>query len=130
MIARPRTAGELLLEAERRADNRRRREAEHTAREEIRRVQEAAAERDRYLDDLAKREPAAWKKVGGLIATKKPADYDQAVELLEDLRDLGIQRGRAADVLSRIQLLREEHAKKPSFLERLRRAGFVASAAQ
>jgi uncharacterized Zn finger protein len=69
-----------------------------------------------------------WKKVDALIATKKPADYDEAVRLLGDLKDLGARSGRIAEVQSRIQRIREEHAKKPSFIERLQRAGLLAAA--
>ncbi|MGH8654762.1 MAG: hypothetical protein ACREYE_22505 [Gammaproteobacteria bacterium] len=47
----------------------------------------------RDLNELARREPETWRKVDLLIATKKPGDYDEAVKLLRDLRDLGIREG-------------------------------------
>jgi hypothetical protein len=59
----------------------------------------AAAARDRYLKKLAKREP-------------------------DDLRELGKRKGRREDVIRRIRALRQAQSTKPSFLERLRRAGF------
>jgi len=114
-----------LSAAERRTEERRRKEADRAAREKARREREEAAAREHYLDDLAKREPAMWKKVDALIATKKPADYDEAVSLLGDLKDLGARSGRVTEVQSRIQRIREEHSKKPSFIERLQRAGFL-----
>lgn len=124
--AKPRTVSELLSAAERRTEERRRKEADRAAREKARREREEAAAREHYLDDLARREPAIWKKVDALIATKKPADYDEAIRLLGDLKDLGARSGRIAEVQSRIQRIREEHSKKPSFIERLQRAGLLA----
>jgi hypothetical protein len=123
--AQPRTVSELLSAAERRTEERRRKEADRAAREKARREREKAAARERYLDDLATREPATWKEVDALIATKKPADYDEAVRLLGDLKDLGARSGRIAEVQSRIQRIREEHWKKTSFIERLQRAGVL-----
>ncbi|MGH8564247.1 MAG: hypothetical protein ACREXW_09205 [Gammaproteobacteria bacterium] len=55
----------------------------------------------------------------------KPADYDEAVRLLGDLKDFSARSGRIAEVRSRIQRIREEHSKKPSFIERLQRAGLL-----
>ena len=43
-----------------------------------------------------------------------------------DLRDLGVQSNQAAAVQSRIERLRDEHARKPSFVQRLQRAGLIA----
>jgi len=115
-----------LSAAERRTEERRRKEADRAAREKARREREQAAARERYLNDLTRRELAIWKKVDALIATKKPADYDEAVRLLGDLQDLGARSGRIAEVQSRIQRIQEEHSKKPSFIERLQRAGLLA----
>ena len=46
-----------------------------------------------------------------------------------DLRDLGSRSRRSAEVQDRIQRIRDEHAKKPSFVERLQRAGLIAPGA-
>ncbi len=58
-----------------------------------------------------------------LIATKRPADYDAAVLLLTDLRDLYIQTNRTPAFEARLSGLREQHARKPSLVQRLDRAG-------
>lgn len=119
----PRTVAELLAAAEQRAQERRRREAERAERERIRREREEAAARERRLDALAKREADAWRQAEELVATKKPAAYDEAVQLLSDLRELGARGGRSAEVEERIRALRERHARKLSFVDRLERAG-------
>jgi hypothetical protein len=121
-----RTAGELLGATRQRAEERRRKEAEQAERERARREREAAAARDRNLDSLAKREVQAWDKIRALVATKQPGRYDEAVQLLRDLRDLGLRKGRAAEVAVRVRQLCVEHARKPSFIERLRKAGLAA----
>ena len=119
----PITVGALLSTAEQSAAERRRKEAERAAAERDRREREAAEARDRYLSDLARRETAAWHKVDFLITTKQPGKYDEAVKLLHDLRDLALREGRSGEVEARLLRLREEHARKPSFIERLKRAG-------
>jgi hypothetical protein len=107
-----RTVGELLAAAHQRRESRRRR----TERRE-------QAARNKVLHALAKREAAAWTSVDALIAAKKPAEYDEAAELLVDLRDLAIQEKRTDEFDRRIEEIRRRHAKKPTFLSRLVRAG-------
>lgn len=128
--AERRTASDIRSAAERRAEARRREEAERDAREKARREREEAAAREKYFKSLANGEPAVWQEIQALIATRKPADYDQAIRLLGDLRQLGARSGRADDVQNRIHQLREEHAKKHSFVRRLERAGLIAPAAR
>ncbi|HZC13022.1 MAG TPA: hypothetical protein VE270_03290 [Thermoleophilaceae bacterium] len=122
-----RTVAELLEAAERRAEERRRREAERAARERARREREAAEARERHLASLARREAEAWGEVEALIATKQPGKYDAAVALLRDLRDLAVRAGRRVEVEARLVRLREQHAKKPSLIGRLRAAGLVGA---
>ena len=118
-----RTVGELRKTAEELAKDRRRKEAERAAAERARREREEAEARERHLIALGKREAEAWRKVDALIATKQPGRYDEAVKLLCDLRDLGVLKGRAEKVAACLRQLREEHARKSTFLERLKRAG-------
>lgn len=118
----PRTAADLLAMAERRAAERRRTAAERAAREKARADAEKAAARARYLDDLARAEDETWAQVETLIESKQPKRYDGAVRLLADLRDLAVRDGRGHEALVRIEHLRVRHAKKPSFLNRLRKA--------
>jgi FtsZ-interacting cell division protein YlmF len=117
--AKPRTVSELLTAAEHRAEEQSRKEAERKARERAKRERKEAAARARYLDELAPREAAVWKHVRNLIATYKPAAYDEAAKLLTDLKDLGARSGREAEVEKRIRRIRTEHARKRSFIRRL-----------
>ena len=63
-----------------------------------------------------------WKKVEELIATKLPKSYDQAVEVLVDLRDLAA-RNEGADFGRRLEELRAEHDRKRTLIERLHQEG-------
>ncbi|MET8367517.1 hypothetical protein ABZU53_28730 [Micromonospora sp. NPDC005194] len=118
-----RTAGELLATAADLRAERERRDAEQRERDWARRERSAAAARQRHLDALAVDQPAAWQRVDELIATKKPREYDTAVQLLVDLRDLGDRDGASASFRNRLAELRAVHARKPSLLERLNLAG-------
>ena len=116
-----RTVGQLLQAAEDNAMERQRIGAERRAKEKARREREAAVAREKHLDSLAGREKTLWAEVNKLVATKQPKNYDQAVKLLVDLRDLAA-RSEGGDFGLWIERLRQAHARKPSFMERLKKA--------
>jgi hypothetical protein len=124
--AAARTVGELLAAAADLRAERERRDADQRERDRIRRERSAAAARQRHLDTLAVDQPAAWQRVDTLIATKKPRDYDTAVQLLVDLRDLGERDADSGLFQQRLAELRTVHARKPSLLERFDLAGLDA----
>ncbi|MFG2099343.1 hypothetical protein ACGFJ5_01960 [Micromonospora echinaurantiaca] len=121
--AAARTAGQLLAAAAELRAERERRDAEQRERDRISRERSAAAARQRHLDTLAVDQPAAWQRVDELIATKKPREYDTAVQLLVDLHDLSERDGDSSWFRHRLAELRAAHARKPSLLERLNLAG-------
>jgi len=79
--------------------------------------------RAKYLDEIAGGEAGLWNEVENLISTKQPRNYDSAVKLLVDLRDLAARKGKADDFRARLDVIRVAQARKPSFIERLRKAG-------
>lgn len=121
-----RTAASLLASANERASERERREADAKAREQARLERAAAEARSRRLQELSTREAAAWREIDALVGTRQPRKYDEAVELLRDLRDLCQRDGRPEEARSRIAALRSEHEKKGRFIDRLRAAGLLA----
>ncbi|HZL96172.1 MAG TPA: hypothetical protein VFB99_21125, partial [Vicinamibacterales bacterium] len=123
-----RTVGALRAQAEAIAERRRKTAREREARERATREREEQAARDRYLTGLAKRERQAWQRVEALIRSKRPADYAAAAKLLVDLRNVSGRKGRDAGFTQRIGVLRAAHAKKPSLLARLAKAGPVIAA--
>jgi hypothetical protein len=54
---------------------------------------------------------------------KRPKKYDEAVNLLLDLRDVAADKGEMEEFRDRLDALREAQGKKPSLLERLGKAG-------
>ncbi|MEO5334384.1 MAG: hypothetical protein H7839_20405 [Magnetococcus sp. YQC-5] len=117
-----RTVGELLAMAEEITQERQRREKERKAAERARQEQERAAAHEKYLDKITGRETAMWQEVDGLIVSRFPKQYDQAVALLIDLRDLAMRSGQMADFGMRVSAIRQDHARKSSFIERLDKA--------
>ncbi len=121
----PRTVGELLEAAKGRADERRSQEAARAAKAKAREEREAAKARDLRLAALAERQAETWHEVEKLIATKQPRRYDEAVALLQDLREVCVRAGKPSEAGSRIARLREEHSKKGTLIERFRKAGLL-----
>lgn len=118
-----RTVGELRRAAETRIEERQQAEARKRVEDAERRKREAALARAKHLDELARQEPKLWTRIDALIATKQPKGYDEAVRLLIDLRDLAQRDGWGNKFRKRLETLHADHARKPSFLDRLRKAG-------
>jgi hypothetical protein len=110
-----RTVAELLAAAKEYTKGRERREAE-----------QKAAERAAYLERVAARAPDLWREAEAAIALKQAKPYDQAVQLLVDLRDVSVERGWEREFRNQLRELRERHATKTSFIKRLDQAGLGA----
>jgi hypothetical protein len=117
-----RTAGDLLRLVHARVEERTRLLEAKRAAEAARRKAEDEANRSRYLDQLGKREEATWNQIAAHIQKRQPNEYDKAVTLLIDLRDLALRQGRVAAFQSALGELRQEHAAKESLLRRLTKA--------
>jgi hypothetical protein len=117
-------AGLLDTAAERRHERERQAEAER-ATAQARRERERALAREQRLDALALDQEAAWAHIDTMISTRKPAEYDAAVELLKDLRELAQRVDQAPEFARRFALLRQEHLRKPSLIERFDRVGLT-----
>jgi hypothetical protein len=117
-----RTVGEIRCEVERRAEERRLIAERKAAAEAEQRRQTAARERAKHLASLAGKETRLWADVEQLVAARQGKQYDAAVSLLVDLRDLAARSG-AGDFRTRLEALRTLHARKPALLQRLSKAG-------
>jgi hypothetical protein len=120
---RRRTVDELLRSAEEHAEERRQLAAEKAAEEKARREREAAILRAKHLDQIEGREQDLWNEVENLILTKQTKSYDSAVALLVDLRDLAARKGKTNEFQAMLDAIRVAHVRKPSLIERLRKAG-------
>lgn len=119
---RRRTAGDLLTLAHARAQERERLLEAKRATEAARRKAEDEVNRARYLDQLEKREEATWNQIAAHIQKRQPNEYDKAITLLIDLRDLAVRQGQVTAFQSAVGELRQEHAAKESLLRRLTEA--------
>ncbi len=99
--------------------------AETERRAEERRHQQVLAERMRRkrLEDVMRRGEAVWAEVETEIARRNAAGYDRAAALLTDLEAIAIEDGMEADFIQRLDAIRDHHARKERFLERLKGLG-------
>ncbi len=88
---------------------------------------EEAAVRAAYLDDLNGREEEVWRQVEIFIETKLPKNYDEAVRMIDDLREIAARKDATKAFEERLNLLLVKHAKKVSFLDRLNQVGMLRS---
>jgi hypothetical protein len=122
-IADRRTVGQLLAARDALVAEKNRTAAERKAMERARLERERSAARAKHLDELARRGEAAWQEVEALIAAKSSKEYDLAVVLLADLRELAARSGGTAQADARIREIRRQHAKKYSLMERFDKKG-------
>lgn len=124
-----RVVRDLLAGAAARAEARERHQAKLKAAEQARREARARRELSERLDKLALRTEAAWQEVDELIDRKQPNDYDRATALLKDLAHLADRNGERTAFDGRLGGIRERHARKPRFLDRLKAAGLIGKPA-
>ena len=120
-----RTAAELQDAARRHREQRARLAAERRSQQQARREHAQAAARERHLAALAPRQDQAWEQVYAAIGTRQPARYDEAVELLGDLRVVSEREPHPEAFDRRLVELRQQHSKKQGLIRRLERAGLI-----
>lgn len=122
-----RSAADLLDAAHTLRAQREKREAQERAEAAERRLRAATEKHEAHLAALAEDPEKVWRDVDRLIAAKKPAEYDTAVALLTDLRELAQRAGACADFGRRAAALREQHRGKPALMRRFDAAGIPDS---
>ena len=115
-----RTAGILRMRAKEIAGARQRADAERREAERRRQAAEAEKARRARLKILKQRGASSvWHE----IERRNPAGYDQAINLLCDLRALAVEEGSQDDFNRRLGSIRARHGKKAKFIERLSKVG-------
>ena len=94
-------------------------EAERREAERQRQAQEAEKARRIRLDGVRRRGTEAWNEVEAAISKRNPDGYERAITLLLDLQTLAGEDGERETFANRVRSLRERHARKPRFIERL-----------
>jgi hypothetical protein len=95
---------------------RRARCAERLARERAKKAAEAA--KDRRLDTLASRLGSAWRELEAVIDMK---DYDAAIKLAIDLRDLAKRDGSESPFAKSSEEMRKRQLRRRGFFDRWKR---------
>ncbi|AZO27132.1 hypothetical protein ABID26_006051 [Mesorhizobium shonense] len=118
-----RTAADLLTRAREIRLARERAEAEHA--EAQRRLEAELAEKAREvrLEVIRRRGESVWSDVEDEIGRRNPAGYDKAAALLSDLLALAEKQDSVEEFRLRLQSIRERHAGKGRFIERLATLG-------
>jgi hypothetical protein len=90
-----------------------------------RRLQMEAAEKARQvrLDAIHRQGEAVWDDVENEIKRRNPGGYEKAVALLFDLQALAERQDTVEAFRLRLQSIRERHAGKERFIERLAQLG-------
>ncbi len=115
----PRSAGELLTRAKAIRVAREHATAEQAAAAKAREAKAAEQALQLRLDALARRGEGAWQEIETEIERRNAAGYDRAFGLLSDLRALAEQRRTFPDFAMRLTVIKERHARKARFIERL-----------
>jgi len=110
-----RTAKQLLASAEELQERRLR---EHVAKAEAKRIAE--------LETLAHRGDDAWREVDALIQQSQAQAYDQAVRLLEKLKELAVYRKQEAVFEGHLSQVCDVYRRRSALMKRLREAGLTA----
>lgn len=114
-----RTAGELRSRARAIRLARDRAEAEKSAADRRRQAEEAEKARLVQIDAVARRGESVWRDVEAEIERRNAPGYDKAAAFLLDLRAIAEARGTMAEFGRRLHEIRERHARKERFIERL-----------
>ena len=126
--SRPRRRVAELLDAAAEARHERQRRAGAVrAALDARHARERALALEKRLEALARDPETAWARVSALIDTRKPGDYDAAVDLLKDLQAVAQRADHAEEFIQRYVLLRRQHHRKPSLIARFDRAGLAVA---
>jgi hypothetical protein len=124
VVKRPaRTVGELLSRAAAMRIDREHAAAEKVAAEQRRKAEDAETARRARLLAIKRRGDSVWREIETEVERRSAAGYDRAASLLLDLRVIAAEQGTARDFADRLRIIRERHARKERFIERLAAIG-------
>ncbi|AMB46855.1 hypothetical protein [Methylobacterium sp. AMS5] len=94
-------------------------EAERREAERQRQAKEAEKARRARVAAVMERGERAWQEVEDEAERRNASGYDRAAQLLGDLKSIAEDAGTSDAFRKRIAGIRERHARKPRFIERL-----------
>ncbi|NJO53735.1 MAG: hypothetical protein HC829_01865, partial [Bacteroidales bacterium] len=93
------------------------------AAERKRRDEEAERARCARLATIERRGESVWQEIEAEIERRNATGYDKAATLLADLRAIAETKGSTETFTRRLRTIRERHARKERFIERLKKLG-------
>ena len=119
----PRTASEILARSIEIRTARELAEAERVREEERRTAREVeAAARlriERLKGRMSERAERVWSEVESEVERRNAGGYDRAAALLRDMQLIALEQGTDDEFARRLEQLRERHARKTRFIDRL-----------
>jgi hypothetical protein len=85
-----------------------------------RETEAAQRKRRQELETLAPKVEPTWDRVLYLIGRKQAYAYDEATQLLRDLRDLAKLQGQLSVFRQRFERLKDDYSNRPALMRRLR----------
>jgi hypothetical protein len=101
----------------------RRLEAERLAREA--KAAKAQAEYAALLDRLVQEAPQVWQEIDSTVERGTGGAYEKAFQLLQTLAEAFRRADREADFRHGLVRLLERHGRRPAWIKRLEKAGFI-----
>lgn len=90
------------------------------------RRKKAEAKRQKYLNTLVDKVPKLWDKVFYLISEKRTKPYEEAIEILTDLRDISYRDAWSSEFQEKINLIYEQYPTLRGLHTRMEKRGFSA----
>ncbi len=118
-----RTVGDLRARADAIRLARERAQADKAAAERKRREEEAERVRRARLVAIAQRGESVWREIETEIERRNARSYERAAGLLLDLRAIAAESSATDEFARRLKSIRERHARKERFIERLAQLG-------
>ena len=118
-----RTVGDLRARAAAIRHARERAQRDKAATEHKKLEAEAQRARRARLNALLQRGESVWREIETEIERRNASGYDRAAALLLDLKAIATEQGTAEDFARRLRIIRERHARKERFIERLVKLG-------
>ena len=118
-----RTVGELRARAHVIRAAREGAKAEQVAADRKRQADEIEAARCARLSVIARKGDAVWHEIEAQVKRRNASGYDKAAALLLDLQTIAKERRTTDDFTRRLSAIRERHARKERFIQRLRAMG-------
>ncbi len=87
--------------------------------------QQAEALRLKKLENIARQQEQLWARIPGLIEQKKANTYDEALNLLKDLRDLAVHQQRMTEFQDKLAAIRSQYPTSQGLNRRLKEARLV-----